>query len=116
MLACQEEKAPLPDWLVEALKTEIELALRRPLGWEKIEAAVKEANRERQQEAACRKSWCLEQAMELLDRSPHINSESRLAELIAERSEGTEHSSIKPRTIRRHIQGILARLSKHGQT
>ena len=112
---CQEEKAPLPDWLVDALKEEIKLALRRPVAWDKIEAAARQANRERKEEAERRKAWCQDQAKALMDRNPNINSESRLAELIAKRAADTEHDGLMPRTIRRHIQGILATRSKHGQ-
>ena len=114
VLACQDDKAPLPDWLVEALKQEIELALRRPIGWDKIEAAARQANQERKRVASQNREWYRQQAQEILDENPNVGSVARLAELIAKRAEGTEYTAA-PRTIRRHIQRILAKRSKHGQ-
>jgi hypothetical protein len=104
VLACQKDKAPLPDWLVEALKNEVELAVRRPLNWPKLEAAAREANRERQVEAQRKSAWYWRQAEDMRDRYPAL-SVGRIAELISKRAEGTEFAAA-PRRIRRHLQNF----------
>jgi hypothetical protein len=114
VLACQEDKAPLPDWLVEALKQEIELAIRRPVAWEKLKAAAQEANEERKKLAHKNREWFWQEGKAILELNPTLGSEERLAELISRRAKGSEREAA-PRTIRRHIKGILAKRSKHGQ-
>ena len=108
VLACQEDKAPLPDWLVEALKDEVELALRRSIGWAQLKIAAQEANERRKAEAEQKREWCVAQAEEILKHNPTLNSVSRLAEIIAARAKGTEQGAIMPR-------GMLAKRSKRGQ-
>ena len=102
VLACQEEKAPLPDWLVEALKQEIELALRRPVAWEALKLSAQAANQERRNVAERNGEWYRQHAQEILDENPRVGSVSRLAQLISKRAEGTEYAAA-PRTIRRHL-------------
>jgi len=114
VLACKEAKAPLPDWLVEALKDEIELAVRRPVGWDKLKVAAREANQERQREAQEKRAWYLRQAEEMHSHNPALSA-SRIADLISARAEGTEFAAA-PRTIRHHLEGFLAEPSKRGQT
>jgi len=114
VLACQEGKAPLPNWLVEALKEEIALALRRPVAWDKLEVAAREANRERQEDAARRRDWYWRQAEEMHTHNPALSA-SRIADLISARAEGTEFAAA-PTTIRHHLKGFLAEPSKRGQT
>jgi hypothetical protein len=113
-LACQTEKVPLPTWLIEALGTEIELAVRRPLSWEQLQAAAQAANAERKRIAQRNRDWFWQEGQAVLELNPTIGSEDRLAELISRRAKGTEHEAAA-RTIRRHIRGILAKRSKHGQ-
>jgi hypothetical protein len=104
VLACQNDKAPLPEWLVEALKAEIELAVRRPLNWPKLEAAAREANRERQLEAQRKSAWYERQAEDMRKQNAAL-SVGRIAELVSKRAEGTEFAAA-PRTIRRHLQNF----------
>ena len=114
VLTCQTEKVPLPTWLIEALRAEIELAVRRPVGWEKIKAAADEANEERKRIAQKKREWFGQEGNAILALNPTLGSEDRLAELISRRVKGTEFEAA-PRTIRRHIQGGVAKRFKHGQ-
>ena len=116
LLVCQTEKVPSPTWLIEALRAEVELAVRRPIGWAQLKIAAQEANERRKSEAEKIRAWCMEQAAEVLMQNPTLNSESRLADLIATRAKGTDCGAVKPRTIRRHIKGILAKRAKRGQS
>ena len=113
VLACKEAKAPLPDWLVEALKEEIALALRRPVALDKLKVAAREANRERQREAQEKSAWYWRQAEDIHTHNPTLSA-SRIAVLISARAKGTEFAAA-PRTIRHHLGGFLAEPSKRGQ-
>ena len=88
LLVCQKEKVPAPTWLIEALRAEVELALRRSVGWAQLKIAAQEANELRKAEAEQNRAWCMEQGVEVLKHNPTLNSESRLAELIAARAKG----------------------------
>jgi hypothetical protein len=114
VLVCQEERVPLPPWLIEALKNELELAVRRPVDWEQLKVAAQKANQERKRIALQRREWYLREAKDILKDNPTLNSEDRLARLISKRAEGAGHAAA-PRTIRRHIRGILAKPSTRGQ-
>jgi hypothetical protein len=114
LLACQIERVPAPTWLIDALKKEIELALKRPIAWEQLKAAAQAANEERKRLAHKNREWFWQEGSAILELNPTLGSEDRLAELISRRAKGSEHEAA-PRTIRRHIKGILAKRSKHGQ-
>jgi hypothetical protein len=114
VFACQEERVPLPVWVIEALKREFELALRRPVGWAALKNAAQEANMRRKEMARQNQERYLHEARQILEVNPTLHSESRLAELIAVKVRGGEYEAT-PRTIRRHISGILAKRSKRGQ-
>ena len=106
VLACQTEKVSLPTWLIEALRAEIELAVRRPVGWEQLKAAAHEANEERKRIAQKKREWFWQEGNAILELNPTLGSEDRLAELISRKAKGTEFEAA-PRTIRRHIQRSL---------